>query len=144
AGGAPLDKAPHAACFRLQPQVAERVDREDRIPDPTETVIPIALTAGRLRQRSGRRRDDGAGGRVAERFQHDGGAHDADTMAAPVDYFAGPLAPPAQRLFVVPIELRDFSFLAETRALALLGRQELQADVISRVRSHLERPMKVV
>src|SRR6185312_4315391 len=74
----------------------------------------------------------------------DGGAHDADTMAAPVDYFAGPLAPPAQRLFVVPIELRDFSFLAETRALALLGRQELQADVISRVRSHLERPMKVV
>ena len=50
----------------VQVQEVQRLQREGRVPDPGEAVVPVALTAGRLRQRRGERGDRGAGGHVGE------------------------------------------------------------------------------
>ena len=49
----------------------ERDQRERRVADPAEAVVPVAHAADVLRQRRRRRRDDAAGRRVRERLEHD-------------------------------------------------------------------------
>ena len=50
----------------VQIQEVQRLQREGRVADPGEAVVPVALTARRLRQRGGERRDGGAGRHVRE------------------------------------------------------------------------------
>ena len=47
-----------------QPDAAQRVDGVGGVADPGEAVVPVAFAADRLRQRRGRRGDDGAVGVV--------------------------------------------------------------------------------
>ena len=56
--------------------VHQREQRERRVAQPAEAVVPVARAAELLRQRRGRRRDDAAGRRVGQRLQRDQRAHD--------------------------------------------------------------------
>ena len=48
----------------------ERLEREARVADPREAVVPVALAADGLGQRGGRRRDDRAGRAVGQPLEH--------------------------------------------------------------------------
>ena len=50
----------------VQVQEVQRLQREGRVADPGEAVVPVALSARRLGQRGGERRDRGAGRHVGE------------------------------------------------------------------------------
>ena len=108
ARGGSLDEAPHARRLGLQPEVAQGMHGEDGVAQPAEAIIPVALAAGLLRQRGGRRRDDGARRGITERLQHDGRARDGRPAGLPggrlpilSSDLRRPVPPPAQRLLVV-------------------------------------------
>ena len=56
--------------------IEEGQQREGRIPQPAIAIIPVAAAADLFRQGGGDRRDDAAGGLVAEAFQGEQRAHD--------------------------------------------------------------------
>src|SRR5439155_25089226 len=63
----------------------ERLEREARVPDPSEAVVPVTLTACGLRERSSRRRDDGSGRRIGEALQHARAEANEVAVRTPVD-----------------------------------------------------------
>ena len=77
----------------------ERLDREARVADPGEAVVPVALAADRLGERGGRRGDDGAGGAIAEALEHARAHPDEISVRALVDVVLGlPGAPALDRV----------------------------------------------
>ena len=51
--------------------VHQRKQRQRRVAQPAEAIVPVATAAEHLRQRCRRRRDDAAGGRVGQRLERD-------------------------------------------------------------------------
>ena len=77
--------------------VDEREEREGRVPQPAESVVPVPDAADLLRQRSGGRRDDAAGRREGEALQRDRRAKDLLFPRTFVVEGLRPVAPPRQR-----------------------------------------------
>ena len=73
-------------------QAEQRVDRERRVADPGEAVVPVALAADLLGQPRGRRRDQRAGRRVRHQLQRHRRAFD---HLPPPSRVAGPADPAA-------------------------------------------------
>ena len=72
----------------------ERLEREARVSDPGEAVVPVALAADRLRQRGGGCGDDRAGRRVGEPLQHARAEADQLAVGPLVDVVLGLPRPP--------------------------------------------------
>ncbi len=84
----------------LEAQREEPPEHEGRVADPGEAVVPVALPAGRLRQRRRGRRHHGAGGRVAQSLERERAALE---VTPPGMVREGPaLQPLAPRLGGVP------------------------------------------
>ena len=102
AGGAALDEAAKAVGLGRTPEAAERAHREDRVADPAEAIVPVALAARVLGQRGRGRRDDRAGRREGQRLERDRRAHDRRAgMAVRAGEFRRPCVPPRERLVEV-------------------------------------------
>ena len=111
----------------VEVQPVQRLQRERRVADPREAVVPVALAAGRLGQRRGERRHRRAGRHVGEPLDRQRRALDrrAPLMvgnARPVD----PLAPVVRRrghprLRVVEVRGRREPFGPRQRAVELLA-----------------------
>ncbi len=69
----------------------QRVEREGRVPDPAQAVVPVAHAAQPLGQRGGRRGDDAAGGLVDHGLDRDEGAQHRVAVGALVGAAPGPL-----------------------------------------------------
>jgi len=68
------DEVEEVVGLPVEAECVEAPEGKGRIADPAEAVIPVALAMGRLRQGGGRGGDQGAGGRVGESLQRQGGA----------------------------------------------------------------------
>ena len=93
--GADADEEAHeVARLLVEAEGVHRPEREGGVADPAVAVVPVALAAGGLGQRGGRRGDDRAGRSVGEALQHQGRALqvDAPGMVGEVAV-AQPLAP---------------------------------------------------
>ena len=69
-----LDEAHEVGCLVVEPEHVQAPEREGGVADPGVAVVPVALAAGRLRQRRGQRRDHAAGRRVHQALQGQGRA----------------------------------------------------------------------
>ena len=82
----------------VEVEAVERLQRERCVAHPGVAVVPVALAAGRLRQRCGQRRDRGAGGHVGEALDRERRALDRVAEAVIRDARpAEPVAPEARR-----------------------------------------------
>ena len=79
----------NALGLALAAELQERLERERRVADPGEAVVPVALAADPLGQRGGGRRRDRARRREDEQLQGQRAAHDGLTPRAGVAQ-AGP------------------------------------------------------
>src|SRR5215211_1828887 len=96
----------------------ERLDREARVPDPGEAVVPVALAAHGLRQRGRGGRHDGPGRAVGEPLEH-ARAQAYELLArALVDVVLG--LPRAPGLGRVPYPVEDLIGRRRGRGLLLL------------------------
>ena len=86
---------PLAPGARLVPVagVQQRVERQRRVTDPAEPIIPVPDAAERFRQRGRRRRDDAAGRRIGEQLQRDQRTNDRLTPRPLQRAAARPVAP---------------------------------------------------
>ena len=75
------------------PDAAQRPHRERRVPNPGVSVVPVAHTADRGRDRRGRRRHQRPVGPVVARLQRDRGASHKQRLGAVVGVVAHPGAP---------------------------------------------------
>ena len=72
------DEAHEVARLLVEAERVQGPEAEGRVADPAVAVVPVALAAGRLRQRGGRRGDDRPGRRVGEALEHQGRALQVD------------------------------------------------------------------
>src|SRR3954468_6286057 len=63
----------------------ERLERQARVPDPGEAVVPVALAAGCLGKRGGGGGDDRSGGAVGQALQHTRAVAYEVAVRAPID-----------------------------------------------------------
>jgi hypothetical protein len=98
----------------------ERLDRQARVADPREAVVPVALAADRLRQRGRRGGDDRPGRAVRQALEHARAQADQLAVRAVVDVVLG--LPRAPRLNGVVDALRDPVGGRRGRGLGRLGR----------------------
>ena len=59
----------NSSASQSRPSAVQRLQREGRVADPRVAVVPVALAAGRLRQRGGQRGDHRAGGHVGQALE---------------------------------------------------------------------------
>ena len=83
----------HARASSTVAGVQHRHQRQRRVAQPAEAVIPVAQSADVLGQRGGRGRHDAARGRVRERLQHQQRLVDLVVVVAAVTALVGPLEP---------------------------------------------------
>ncbi len=81
----------------VEVEAVERLQRERRVAHPGVAVVPVALAAGRLRERRGQRRDRGAGGHVGQALDRQGGALDRVAEAVVGDARPAEPGPPEAR-----------------------------------------------
>ncbi len=81
------------ARFVVVAGVHQREQRQRRVAQPAEAVVPVARAANLLRQRGRRRRDDAAGRRVGQRFERHERSRDRVRPRAVGRGPAGPLGP---------------------------------------------------
>ena len=127
----------------VEPERVEAPQGEGRVADPAVAVVPVALAAGRLGQRGGRRGDDRAARRVGEALQRQGRALEVRAPRVVGERAAGqPVLPvvrrPHQPLVRVVDAARRGRLVPGQRAEALLallderarhGARPLEADV---------------
>ena len=65
------DELEEAVRLRVEPERVQAPQRERRVADPRVAVVPVPLAPRRLGQRGGRRRHQGAGGRVGEALERE-------------------------------------------------------------------------
>src|SRR5438477_12383617 len=75
-------------------ETKKRVDGGGGIAQPSETIIPIQIAAGRLGKRCCWRRDNGAGRSVGKKFEHKRAARDLALIRPAVFRLPGPASPP--------------------------------------------------
>src|SRR5438874_1650363 len=68
-----------------------------RVPEPAVAVVPVAIPAWVFRDGGGRRRAQGAGGRVGQQFDHQGGAPDGVPEWSLIETLLQPRGPEGAR-----------------------------------------------
>ena len=76
----------------------QRIERERRVAQPAETVVPVARAAGLLGQRGGGRRHDATGGRIGQGLEREQRALHRLAVLAAVAAMRAPGAPAARRV----------------------------------------------
>ncbi len=79
-------------------RLLQRVEREGRVAQPAETIVPVARAADLLGKRGGRCRDDRPGRGMGQRLQRDQRAHHPVAPGSLVVAPSGPVAPPGHAL----------------------------------------------
>ncbi len=116
---------------------------EDGVPNPTEAVIPVTLTANLLGEGGGGGCDDGPGRGVRERLQRDRRAFDADAGAVAIGNFRRPLIPPVSGL--VKLGAQPFGrVVPNTHRLVPLRAVILQSETARLAGAHAQLPSQVM
>ena len=89
----------------LAAELGKGAGAEARVSDPCESVVPVARPADRLRQRGGGRGDDGPGRDIGERLERERRSARRRLIAPTEADGRRPLAPPADRVLELGIEL---------------------------------------
>src|SRR3569833_2241462 len=134
---------PDTLGFGHGPDSIQSPHGEDRVANPTEAIIPIALPTLALGQRSRRSRNNRPGRRICQRFESNGRSYDVDARTVVVSDLFRPVVPPAQGFLQVGLQLPGR--LAPLAAgVGFLRSKELQPDVNLLAGADLHLRMQVV